>query len=42
MRERELQIYSKMIGILLAKNRRKIKGLRKSDINVDSNKDMKK
>ena len=41
MRERELQIYSKMIGIRRVKNKRKI-GLKKSDIKVDSSGNMKR
>ena len=42
MRERELQIYSKMIGIRKVRNERKIKGLKKSNIKVDSSGKMKK
>ena len=42
MREKELQIYSKMIGIRKVRNERKIKGLKKSNIKVDSSGNMKR
>ena len=40
--ESELQTYSKGIGIRRAKNKRKIKEYRKSNIKVDSSGDMKR